>query len=193
MKKYLLILFTCLSFIAAAQTENDIRKHYQDVNKRIEESKEHGMEGPLYCNEWTSNKNMKSWPALGVYQETTSFWYDDDPNHISSKERDPKVVLLKVIVSRRTASLLTSEEYLYKNGKLVFFFSTEAEEGKQRETRMWFNAKGIFKSTVKADDKELTAKDLATAEYEDFKPRTAEAIKYGKKYQVLFLKSLLDE
>jgi hypothetical protein len=53
MKKILffILLFTSLS--SAAQTETEIRDHYNDVNTRIKESIEHGMEGPLYLrNHW---------------------------------------------------------------------------------------------------------------------------------------------
>ena len=190
MKKYLFPLFTLLVFNASAQTETEIKKHYQDVNKQIAESIEHGYEGSLYCNEWVANKNSMSWPAVGNYNETTDFWYDDDPNHMSAAERNPKTVLLKVTVSRKASHLMTSEEWLYKNGKLVFYYLNEGEEGKHWETRIYFNSKGMFKSSVKADGKELTAKDFATEEYRDFKPNAVVILTGAKKYQELFVKSM---
>jgi len=191
MIKYLLAVFILIPFFSNAQTESSIRDHYQDVNKRIAESKTEGMEGPLYCNEWISNKNSRSWPAVGIFQETTDFWYDDDPNHLPASERDPKTVPPKVMVSRRSASLQTNEEYLYKDGKLVFYYSNETEEGKQWETRIWFNAKGMFKSSVKVNGNELKAEDLSSAEYKDLKPNSANTLKAGKKYQDLFLKDMV--
>lgn len=191
MKRVVFFALLCLPFYGVAQTESQIRNYYQDINKKIQESIEHGFEGSLYCNEWVTNKNSKSWPAVGIFKETTGFWYDDDPNHLPPQERDPKTVLVKVVVSRRSSSLVTNEEYLYKNGRLVFYYSNEAEEGKGRETRIWFNAKGMFKSSVKADDKELSPKDLATPEYSDFKPRLTQISKYGKLYQDLFMKNMV--
>ena len=191
MKRCLLPLLVCLSCIASAQTEADIKKHYQKVNKQIAESIEHGFEGSLYCNEWVANKNSKSWPAVGNYNETTNFWYDDDPNHMSAAERNPKTVLLKVTISRKASHLMTSEEYLYKNGKLIFYYSNEGEEGKQWETRVYFNAKGMFKSSVKADGRELTAKDFTTEEYRDFKPNATRILAGGKRYQDLFVKQMV--
>ena len=191
MKKNLFFIFICQSFFAAAQTETEIRNHYTDVNKKITESIEHGFEGPLYNNQWVTNKNGRSWPAVGNYAETTDFWYDDTPDHISAAERNPKNVLLKVNVSRKASHLMTSEEYLYKDGKLIFYYSHQGEEGKEWETRIWFNTKGImFKSTVKEDGKELTAKDLTNPEYSDFKPKPLNVQRYGKKYQDLFVKSM---
>ena len=191
MKVYILFFLLYFPCKAGAQTEAEIKKHYQEVNKQIEESIEHGFEGSLYHNEWVTNKNSKSWPAVGNYNETTGFWYDDDPNHLPASERDPKTVLLKVMVARKASHLMSNEEFLYKNGKLIFYYSNEGEEGRQWETRIYFNAKGVFKSSVKLDGKELTAKELSTAEHSDSKPKPARVMQYGKKYQELFIKQMV--
>ncbi len=193
MKKFILVLlfFAYTQLTISAQTETSIRTHYTEVNKQIEGSIEHGFEGPLYNNHWETNKNGKSWPAVGLYSEITDFWYDDDPNHLSAAERDPKNVLVKVNISRKASHYMTNEEYLYKDGKLLFYFSSEGEEGNAWETRIYFNSKGVmFKSSVKANGKELTAKDLTTEEYKDFKPKPVTVMTNGKKYQELFVKSM---
>jgi len=192
MKKILCFVFTCQAFFVAAQTETTIRNHYTEVNKQIAESIEQGFEGPLYNNQWVTNKNGRSWPAVGNYAETTDFWYDDSPDHLSAAERNPKNVLVKVNVTRRASHLATNEEYLYKDGKLLFYYNKEAEEGNEWETRIYFNAKGIqFKSSVKANGKELTVKDFATEEYRDFKPNAVKVMAAGKKFQDLFVRSML--
>ncbi len=192
MKKLFLPFVMLASYIAGAQTETEIRTHYQDINKQIAESIEHGYEGPLYNNQWVTNKNNRSWPAVGIYTETTDFWYDDPPDHLDASERNPKIVLLKVNVSRKASHLMSNEEYLYKDGKLVFYYCHEGEEGKEWETRTWFNNKGImFKSSVKADGKELNAKQLATEEYKDLKPNSLNIQKQGKAFQDIFVKSMV--
>lgn len=191
MKKIALIILLYNSFAASAQTEADIRKHYTEVNKQITESIEHGFEGPLYSNQWVTNKYGGSWPAVGLYIETTDFWYDDDPYHLPASERNPKTVLLKVNITRKASHLMTNEEYLYKDGKLLFYYNNQGEEGNEWETRVYFNSKGImFKSSVKANGKELTAKDFTTEEYRDFKPNPVTVMANGKKYQDLFVKSM---
>ena len=191
MKQLLPLLFICQSFFAIAQTETTIRNHYTEVNKQIAESIEHGFEGPLYNNQWITNKNGRSWPAVGNYTETTDFWYNDAPDHISAVERNPKNVLLKVNVTRKASHLMTNEEFLYKDGKLLFYYCNEGEEGNEWETRIYFNIKGVmFKSSVKANSKELTAKDFTTGEYKDFKPNPAAIQTTGRKYQDLFVKSM---
>lgn len=192
MKPSLLLPVLCFSILTNAQTETSIVKHYQDINKQVQESKQHGMEGTLYCNEWVTNKNSMSWPAVGIYNETIQFWYNDDPNHISPLERDPKTVLEKVTLTRRAAAdFISNEEYLYMSGKPVFFYSNVTEEGKQWETRMYFNTKGMFKSSVKIDGKELTAKELVAPEYSDSRPQPLVVLKHGRKYQDLFVKQMV--
>ena len=190
MKKMLLLLFLCPSFFAFAQTETEIRNHYTEINKKISQSIELGFEGPLYHNQWVTNKNGRSWPAVGIYSETTDFWYDDDPNHLPASERNPKIVLQKVNITRKASALSTNEEFLYKNGRLLFYYSHEGEEGNEWETRVYFNLKGVFKSSVKANGKELTVKELSTEAYKDFKPNPVFIQAHGKKYQDLFLRSM---
>jgi len=191
MRKILLLLLSCPTIFATAQTETTIRSHYTAVNIKIKESLEQGFEGPLYQNQVVINKNGKSWPAVGRYSDTTDYWYDDDPNHLSAADRNPKNVLLKVNTVRITLHLKTAEEYLYKDGKLLFYYSRQTEEGNEWETRMYFNTKGIlFKSSVKANGKELTAKDFGTPEFKEFKPDAASVISYGKEYQEHFFKMM---
>lgn len=191
MRKILLILLSCPTIFATAQTETTIRSHYTAVNIKIKESLEQGFEGPLYQNQVVINKNGKSWPAVGIYADTVNFWYDDDPDHLPAAERPLKNVLLKVNTSRHASALFSQSEFLYKDGRLLFYYLHEGEEGNEWETRVYFNNKGIaFKTSVKANGKELTAKELSTNEYKDFKPNPVTIFVEGKKYQELFLRSM---
>lgn len=190
MLKYFFSLLFLLPFVSAAQTETTIRKHYEEVNKQITASIQQGYEGSLYNNHWVSNKYGKSWPAVGIYTETTDFWYNDDPGHIPATERNPKNVLLKVNVTRKSAAITTTEEYLYQNGKLVFYYTLEGEEGNKMEARLYFNTKGLFKSSVKANNKELTSKELLSDNYRYFNPNPVGVLASSKNYQELFVKSM---
>ena len=187
-----LFLLTFLPFLVSAQTESEIRKHYQEANKQITQSFELGFEGPLYQNQLVVNKTGRSWPAVGIYADTTNFWYDDDPNHLSPSDRNPKIVLMKVTSSsRRAADVWTRDEYLYKNGALLFYYSYWGEEDKANETRVYFNSRGLMiKSLVKINGKEITAKDMESGQYSDVKPVPISIIKAGKRYQDLFLRSM---
>jgi hypothetical protein len=190
--RFLILLFFCaISLSCLAQTEASIRKYYIEVNKKIAESAEQGFEGPLYQNQLVVNKNGKSWPAVGNYADTTNFWYDDDPNHLPATERNPKNVLLKVNINRKASHLSTQEEYLFKDGKLLFYYCYQAEEGNVWETRVYYNNKSqLIKTSVKANDKALTSQDFTKEEYKDFKPNTTTILANGKNYQDLFIKSM---
>jgi hypothetical protein len=191
MRKLISLILISYSFTVSAQTEADISKHFTEVNKQIAESIELGYEGPLYQNQLIINKNIKSWPAAGYYTDTVNFWYDDNPDHLPATERKPENVLLKVNNNRKASHLITNEEYLYKDGKLLFYYSLAGEEGNVWETRVYFNSKGLMiKSSVKANGKELTAKDFLTEEYRDFKPNPVVVKAAAIKYQDLFLKSM---
>lgn len=191
MRKYLPVLLSLIPILSLAQTETAIRDHYTDVNNRIAQSLKLGYEGPLYNNHWVTNKHERSWPAVGHFTETTDFWYDDPPDHLSAADRNPRNVLLKVTVARQTVDYSADEEYLFKNGKLIFYFSHVSEEGKYVDTRVYFDFKGVmFKSKVIANDKELTEADFKTDDHSDDKPHPAAILAEAKKYQELFLKSM---
>ena len=49
----------------------------------------------------------------------------------------------------------------------------------------------MFKSSVKANGKELSAKELASEEFKDFKPNNITILREGKQFQDLFIKSML--
>ena len=55
--------------------------------------------------------------------------------------------------------------------KRLFYFSNPSEEGAAIETRIYFTNKGImFKSSIKVNELELTAKDFLDADYKEYKP-----------------------
>ncbi len=192
MKKIFFFSLMTIAFSCVAQTETDIRNHYNTINRQIIESIEHGYEGPLYQNQWVTNKNSRSWPAVGIYQDTTNFWYDDPPDHLDASERDPKNVLLKITTVRHASHLHSNEEYLFKDSRLLFYYLHDAEEGNEWETRVWFNNKGVMiKSSVKVNGVELKNADFLKEDHKDLKPNPLNIQKEAKKYQDLFVKSMM--
>jgi hypothetical protein len=192
MKRFFFLITFSTSLAAAAQSEADIRSYYDDLNNKISEAVKHGYEGGIYNNQWITNKTGTSWPAVGYYADTTDFWYNDPPDHIDSSERDPKTVLLKVTLKSKSAADYTAyTEYVFKDGKLIFYYSHENEEDKVWETRAWFTYKGsMFKSSVRVSGKELGSADFVKDEYKDKKPDAKRILLLGKKFQGLFVKSM---
>ena len=189
MKKLLLALLLISPAIALAQTEADIRKYYQEINAKIAESVASGYEGPLYQNRWVTNSNGKSWPAVGLFTDTVDCWYDDPPDHLPASQRDPKQVLIKVVVNGISSDLYRHEEFLFKNGVLLFYFSDDKEEGMGIETRVWFNNKGVaIKKNVRANELEIKPNE---PEYKDIAPNVTRILQRAKKFQEAFVKSML--
>jgi hypothetical protein len=189
MKKLLLALMLTTTIMANAQTEADIRKYYQEVNAKIAESVASGYDGPLYQNRWVTNSNSKSWPAVGRFSDTVDCWYDDPPDHLPATERDPKKVLVKVVVNGISSDLYRHEEYLFRNGVLLFYFSDDKEEGMGIETRVWFNSKGAaIKKNVRANELEIKPSE---PEYKDIAPNVTRILQRAKKYQDAFVKTML--
>ena len=186
--KYLLTLVLWGILVsAAAQTETEIRKHCQEVNQQVQESKETGYEGPLYGTRVITNTTGKSWPAVGRFADTTDFWYDDPPDHLPVSERDPKKVLLKINIHRESSHLHIFEEYLFRNGVLLFYYSLQAEEGHGWETRVWFNAKDVLKTSIRVNELEITPAD---PEYTDLLPDVNHIRKNAKELQESFEKMM---
>jgi hypothetical protein len=192
MKILFFFLVTVFHISSFAQTEVAIRNHYTTVNKQIAESIETGYEGPLCQNQVIINKNGKSWSGSGFYADTVNFWYNAEAAQLSAAERDPKTHLLKITTNARIgADVRTGNEYLFSAGKLVFHYAYWKEEGNSWETRIWFSQKGaMFKSNVKANNLELTEKEVAAPTYTGLKPNAAQALANAKKYMEVFLKLL---
>src|SRR5262245_45572665 len=129
MKKLLFFLLLFISTTAFTQTETEIRKYYQEINAKITASAEQGYEGSLYQNRWVTNSNGKAWPAFGLYTDTVDFWYNDTPDHLPATERDPKKTLVKIETDGISSHMYRHEEYLFKNGILIFYFCDMKEEG----------------------------------------------------------------
>ena len=192
MKRLLFPVIFFISVQVSAQTETEIRNLYIEINNQITASIQEGYEGSLYNNQWVANKNGKSWPAVGNYVETTDFWYNDPPDHLSASDRNPRNVLIKINITRKSSHLMANEEYLFKEGKLLFYYNHEGEEGNVWETRVYFNSKGVmFKNSVKANGRDLNEKDFRTDDYRDFKPNPVTILNSAKKLQDLFVKSML--
>lgn len=191
MRKLFFIFFIAQSFVTVAQTETAIHSYYDEVNKKIIESIEEDIEGPLYNNQWITNNHKKNWPAVGFYADTTNFWYNDPPDHIDEGTK-PETVLQKVTISQRATYYYSKEEYLFKEGKLLFYSSWLTEGGDNWETKFYYSNDGsLLKSIIKLNDEQLSKSALASNEYKDILSDYTYIFNNGKKYQDLFVKSML--
>ena len=133
----LFLLFTCSAF---AQVEDkrigEIDHLYEQTNEAIRVAEENAPYSEKYVVEIAVNKTGNSYPAVGAYSNVTRFHYT-----FGDREKDPypNRLMKAAVVTKRAASITTSE-FLYNTaGQLVFgLVRTDGEE--QRETRLYFAA-----------------------------------------------------
>ncbi len=152
-----------------------IRCMYEEVGKRIELS-EQGVEESSYagitCNELVVNSNDHMWPAVGNYQATYKFYYDNaqtEGHHYPDRLR-------KVVLKSKMSDRSYYTEYLFNEaGALVFYYAKPQEpplgdEPPAPEQRLYYaggRAIRIVKGQktsdrLNAQELELARKVLAT-------------------------------
>ncbi|HQU56888.1 MAG TPA: hypothetical protein PLG88_05640, partial [Chitinophagaceae bacterium] len=68
MKRFcLLVLGFIVSIFSFAQSVNEIQQYNEAINQQVAQSLAEKYDGPLYHNQWVTNKDSASWPVVGVY------------------------------------------------------------------------------------------------------------------------------
>jgi len=161
-KSFIFFYFLFLCFIIVFGQDDKlkkIRQLYADTNDKIAKSKLPNGEGwgYLYSNEINVNSNNGSWRAVGNYSNKIIFWYTDQPEFQEDQGKSEYSVLVKIEIQTIASAGKNAEEYLYDDGKLVFYFKTSAygEEPKQ-EFRYYFSDGKLFRYQENQDIKVFT-------------------------------------
>lgn len=128
----------------SAQTDKrieNIKKIYQETNRKISESNENGAYSSVYLTELVVNKNNGSYPAVGVFQTIYKFYYT-----YGDREKNPYPNrLLKIEVETKRSSNIEKYEFLFnEKEQLVFYF--EAENA--AEKRIYFQNESSIKAML---------------------------------------------
>lgn len=133
---FLLFVLLCSAANVSGQDVARIRAIYKEVNSAIATCNA-APEEPCgyYLNSLTLNKQGQPWPAVGIFTETTDFWYVRVDN-----EDEPEYVLRKVNIKTARSNRTESEEYLFdEEGHLLFFFlKSTGNEAESQELRFYF-------------------------------------------------------
>ena len=146
LKLSLLLVAGLLSQSAIAQDEvaeeqlDAVRNEYKTLSTVISECENKG-DCNLFLNELVVNKSGGHWRGMGNYRKTFRFWYSDDPTNCD----DCQGVLRFVQVTERRSTSHTKEEFLFKDGKLLFHFVKSEMEGKKESRRSYFEDERIFR------------------------------------------------
>lgn len=149
-----LAMIFCFFSTAFSQVEKrieEIRKIYQEVNKKVSECEENGETSTTFLTEMIVNKNSGQYPAVGIYRMTARFYYT-----FGNREKNPYPDrLMKVILATNRSATTESYEYLFNSaGQLIFYFGKKDE----REIRVYFEAEKPIKilhgeKNIKTTDK----------------------------------------
>ncbi len=146
---FLLFLFGCFVLVYGQDDKlKNIRTLYAETNEKIVKSKLPNEEGwgNLYSNELVINSNNGSWRAVGNYSNKIVFWYTDQPGFQEEQNKSELSVLIKTEINTTASVGQYHEEYLYDDGKLVFYYKTSSygDEPKQ-EWRYYFVEGKLFR------------------------------------------------
>jgi len=143
-----LILFCGMVFNLAAQTDKrieNIRKLYQETNRKIAESNENGEYSSIYLAELVVNKNNGSYPAVGIFQTNCKFYYT-----YGDREKNPYPNrLLKIEIETKRSANIEKYEFLFnEKEELVFYFEAKNEAEKTAEKRIYFQNEATIKVMI---------------------------------------------
>lgn len=143
-----LILFCGMFFNLAAQTDKrieNIKKLYQDTNRKIAESNENGEYSSVYLAELVVNKNNGSYPAVGIFQTIYKFYYT-----YGDREKNPYPNrLLKIEIETKRPANIERYEFLFdEKEQLVFYFEAKNEAEKTTEKRIYFQNEAAIKAMI---------------------------------------------
>lgn len=191
MAKNIFFLFSFFYFgNIYAQTNEilEIKKYYGQIEALISKATAEGEEhyGGLFCNKLTINEYNNSWRAVGVYNKVVQFWYNEDPS-FNPEEINPLNCLQKIAVDWKSSANNYSEEYLFKNGKLIFYYyNYKEEDSAKKEHRLYFSKNILIKYLI--GDKEKNINNLS----DEQRNITRLSLKQAKHYQDLFISTFAD-
>ena len=134
----LLVLFAAVSAFSqtADKRIDDIDHLYTQTNEAIAIADKEAPYSEIYVLEVSANKTGSAYPAVGAYSSVTRFHYT-----FGDRENDPypNRLLRATVVTKRAASITSSEFFYNAAGQLVYgVVRTDGEQ--QRETRLYFAA-----------------------------------------------------
>lgn len=142
--KYFSLVIPLLLYLNAFSQSSDIeaiRTHYTEIGKQSKDCEI----GCLYLNELKVNANDQPWRAVGNYEKTIQFWFDDDPKQCDECGTNGENVLMKVVIDESGSSYSIHQEYLYLDGDLIFHYHVSEDENAKEEYRYYFKDQILIK------------------------------------------------
>ena len=133
----------------ATRQSTEIREYYKDIKSHTEYATDDSES--YYSDQIVRNNKNLQWRALGIYQDTISFWYKDlheASQQENNKSQDSAWALVMVTSSTQMSVVEHYQEWLFKDGKLIFHFDkmTGYDEESSWEYRYYFNNNKLIRT-----------------------------------------------
>lgn len=190
MKRFcLLVLGLIVSIFSFAQSVNEIQQYNEAINQQVAQSLAEKYDGPLYHNQWVTNKDSASWPVVGMYSATTDFWYNYPPDILDENDNRDSV-LVKINATQRSISYWQNETFLFQKGKLLLYTYRLDEGGDVLEQSIYFSLSGkLLQQVIFFNEKEIPLNDNSLEPYQNILMKPETAIATAKKLTGLFVHS----
>ncbi|MCR9249957.1 MAG: hypothetical protein NXI20_06010 [bacterium] len=162
--KYFSLVIPLLLYLNVFSQNSDIdaiRTHYTEIGKKSGNCE---MDC-LYLNELKVNANDQPWRAVGNYEKTIQFWYNDDPKQCDECGTDGENVLIKVVIDESGSSYSIHQEYLYLEGDLIFHYHISEDENAKEEYRYYFKDQILIK--MMEGQEVINLRNLESAAYDN--------------------------
>lgn len=139
----LLMLFSSLKVFSQEPRIDAIRQHYQEVKALCSDTLEYDG---YYHDQVLTNVNDKPCRAVGNYQNVVDFWYGDLMDADQGEEGgDSLNALYLVTVKTEIAGRNEYREFLFKDGKLIFYFEQSRNGEETLEYRFYYDRGKLFR------------------------------------------------
>ena len=162
--RILLILFLLAFFLNVfSQQEKiqEIKDYYYDIKTWINaKDPDSLMYSGYYHDVKMRNVNNSPWRAVGIYNDTTHYYYNDEmeaENREGNTENSKSWALVLVIESSQHSIMFHYREWLYEDGKLLFYYDrfTGYDEESTYEYRYYFDDKKLIQFMDGSEIKEF--------------------------------------
>lgn len=174
-KNYVLLLVMLLLSLKAFSQEpriDAIRAYYQEVKSQCSDSSEYIG---FYHNQIITNVGNLQCRAVGTNQMVMDFWFSDMMNADDEENGDSINALCLLTIRSQVAAMSIYQEFLFKDGKLIFYFESNDNGSESLEYRYYY-------------DKGKLIRFMQGREIIGYDGDPMEPIKLAAQYQDLFMK-----
>lgn len=146
MRRLIILLLVFSPFVNLAQEDaiQAIREKYYEVKQWVNATDSDSLEYSHYYHDIRiRNVNNSPWRAVGIYQDTTHYYYSDEmeAEMMDGNTNDDRAWAVAMVINSTQYSVNHEySEYLYDKGELIFYYKkTQVTAQEDTEYRYYFS------------------------------------------------------